>query len=205
MLDFFDVPDGDSKRRREVEQRFESRRAEILARLEAAGFEPGYVAADVDDRKPKLHLKAQLFLSRDAEEILKKLDWPALVDAFLSQSMKQVHDRSQYVSAKQAWMANEHIWDEQLDALAAETTSEERARAIAYLSVGSHNMDYRGLMMDGEVLYVTASRGVLPGMLDLVVLLGLCDWLDDVQQLDALLPPYKEWQRKVGRFMKYGL
>jgi hypothetical protein len=66
-------------------------------------------------------------------------------------------------------------------------------------------MDYRGLMMDGEVLYVTASRGVLPGMLDLVVLLGLCDWVDDTQQLDALLPPYKEWQRKVGRFMKYGL
>ena len=55
------------------------------------------------------------------------------------------------------------------------------------------------------MLYVTASRGVLPGMLDLVVLLGLCDWVDDAPQLDALLPPYKEWQRKVGRFMKYGL
>ena len=137
------------------------------------------MAADVDDRKPKLHLKAQLFLSREAEEILKKLDWPTLVDAFLTQSMKQVHDRSQYVSAKQAWIANEHLWDEQLDALVATTTPEERARAIAYLSVGSHNMDYRGLMMDGEVLYVTASRGVLPGMLDLVVLLGLCDWVDD--------------------------
>ena len=205
MLDFFDVPKGDSQRRRELEQRFARRRTEILARLEAAGFAPGYVAADVDDRKPKLHLKAQLFLSRDAEKILEKLDWPALVDAFLSQSMKQVHDRSQYVSAKQAWMANERLWDEQLDALVAKTTPEERARAIAYLSVGSHNMDYRGLMMDGEVLYVTASRGVLPGMLDLVVLLGLCDWVDDAPQLDALLPPYKEWQRKVGRFMKYGL
>ena len=58
-------------------------------------------------------------------------------------------------------------------------TPEERARAIAYLSVGSHNMDYRGLMMDGEVLYVTAARGVLPGMLDLVILLGLSDWVDD--------------------------
>jgi hypothetical protein len=102
-------------------------------------------------------------------------------------------------------MANEHIWDEQLDALTAKTTPEERARAIAYLSVGSHNMDYRGLMMDGEVLYVTASRGVLPGMLDLVILLGLSDWVDDARALDALLPPYKEWQRKVGRFMKYAL
>ncbi len=205
MLDFFDVPEGDAKRRRDVEQRFERRRAEILAGLEAAGFEPGYVAADVEERKPKLHLKAQLVLSREAEEVLKKLDWPTLVDAFLSQSMKQVHDRSEYVSAKEAWLANERLWDEQLDAIAAKTTPEERDRAIAYLSVGSHNMDYRGLMMDGEVLYVTAARGVLPGMLDLVVLLGLSDWVDDAHQLDALLPPYKEWQRKVGRFMKYGL
>jgi hypothetical protein len=24
-------------------------------------------------------------------------------------------------------------------------------------------------------------------------------------QLDALLPPYKEWERRVGRFMKYAL
>jgi hypothetical protein len=66
-------------------------------------------------------------------------------------------------------------------------------------------MDYRGLMMDGEVLYVTAGRGVLPGMLDLVLLLGLAEWVNDAQELDALLPPYEEWQRKVGRFMKYAL
>ena len=163
------------------------------------------MAADVEERKPKLHLKAQLVLSREAEEVLKKMDWPTLVDAFLSQSIKQVHDRSQYVSAKEAWLANERLWDEQLDAVAAKTTPEERERAIAYLSVGSHNMDYRGLMMDGEVLYVTASRGVLPGMLDLVILLGLSDWVDDSDQLDALLPPYKEWERRVGRFMKYAL
>jgi hypothetical protein len=42
-------------------------------------------------------------------------------------------------------------------------------------------------------------------MLDIVLLLGLCDWVDDKHQLDALLAPYPEWQRKVGRFMKYGL
>jgi len=66
-------------------------------------------------------------------------------------------------------------------------------------------MDYRGLMMDGEVVYVTEGRGVLPGMLDLVILVGLCDWVEDKGTLDALLPPYKEWQRKVGRFMKYAL
>jgi phosphatidylserine/phosphatidylglycerophosphate/cardiolipin synthase-like enzyme len=144
-------------------------------------------------------------LSRGAEEVLKKMNWPVLMDAFISQTTKQIHDRSRYISAKEAWIVNERIWDEQVDRILAGMTPEERADVIAYLSVGSHNMDYRGLMMDGEVLYVTAGRGVLPGMLDLVLLLGLSDWVEDAHQLDVLLPPYSEWRRKVGRFMKYAL
>jgi hypothetical protein len=127
------------------------------------------------------------------------------MDAFLSERMKQIHDRSQYVSAKQEWAGNERVWEDQIDAIVSSLSPEARARGIAYLSVGSHNMDYRGLMMDGEVVYVTAGRGVLPGMLDLVILLGLTDWVEDKETLDALLPPYAEWQRKVGRFMKYAL
>ena len=130
ILDFFDVRRG---RTRSADARWSSAssgaRAEILARLEAAGFEPGYVTADVEDRKPKLHLKAQLVLSREAEEVLKKMDWPTLMDAFITQSMKQVHDRSQYVSAKEAWIANERIWDEQLDALARDDDARGARRA----------------------------------------------------------------------------
>jgi hypothetical protein len=57
MLDFFDVTEGDSQRRRELEQRFARRRAEILAGLER-GLQPGYVAESA--AQPKLHLKAQL-------------------------------------------------------------------------------------------------------------------------------------------------
>ena len=205
ILDFFDVPEGGPERRRVMEERSARRKAEVLARIEASGFKPGYVTEDIAERKPKLHLKAQLFLSREAEDLLKKLDWPVLMDSFLSERTKQIHDRSQYVRANQEWAANERVWEEQLDAIASSMTQEERARGIAYLSVGSHNMDYRGLMMDGEVVYVTEGRGVLPGMLDLAILLGLCDWVEDAHTLDALLPPYKEWQREVGRFMKYAL
>ncbi len=205
ILDFFDVPEGGRARRRTMAERSARRKGEVLARIEASGFKPGYVTEDVDERKPKLHLKAQLFLNREAEELLKKLDWPALMDAFLSERMKQIHDRSQYVNANQEWAANEQAWEDQIDAIASSIPPEVRARGIAYLSVGSHNMDYRGLMMDGEVLYVTAGRGVLPGMLDLAILLGLTDWVEDKGTLDALLPPYAEWQRKVGRFMKYAL
>lgn len=205
LIDFFDVPEGGAERRQAMEERAARRRAEVLAKIDASGFKPGYVTEDIAERKPKLHLKAQLLLNREAEELLKKLDWPALMDTFLSERTKQIHDRSQYVKANHEWAANERVWEKQLDAFASAMTPEERARGIAYLSVGSHNMDYRGLMMDGEVVYVTEGRGVLPGMLDLVILVGLCDWVEDKGTLDALLPPYEEWQRKIGRFMKYAL
>jgi hypothetical protein len=29
--------------------------------------------------------------------------------------------------------------------------------------------------------------------------------VDDLDELEALLPAYSEWQRRVGRFMKYAL
>jgi hypothetical protein len=66
-------------------------------------------------------------------------------------------------------------------------------------------MDYRGMMMDGEVLYVTSGLGVMPGFRDLLVIAGVSTWVDDLAELEALIPAYSEWQRRVGRFIKYAL
>ena len=66
-------------------------------------------------------------------------------------------------------------------------------------------MDYRGLLMDGEVMYVTTRLGVLPGFIDLLMLAGTSTWISDLETLDELIPPYSEWQRLVGRYIKYAL
>jgi hypothetical protein len=66
-------------------------------------------------------------------------------------------------------------------------------------------MDYRGMMMDGEVLYVTSGTGIMPGLRDLLVITGISTWVDDLDELEALVPAYSEWQRRVGRFIKYAL
>jgi hypothetical protein len=66
-------------------------------------------------------------------------------------------------------------------------------------------MDYRGMMMDGEVIYVTAGGGVVPGTRDLFMVAGVSSWVETLEELEALVPAYSEWQRRVGRFIKYAL
>jgi hypothetical protein len=59
------------------------------------------------------------------------------------------------------------------------------------------------MMMDGEVLYVTAGRGIMPGLLDLFIIAGVSTWADDFNGLEELVPAHSEWQRRVGRTIEY--
>ena len=97
------------------------------------------------------------------------------------------------------------LWDREAARIFQQTTPEQRERAAGYLTVGSHNMDYRGMMMDGEVLYITSGGGITPGLIDLLLIASLSTWVEDLDSLDALIPPYNEWQRRIGRYIKYAL
>ena len=61
------------------------------------------------------------------------------------------------------------------------------------------------MMMDGEVLYVTAGSGVIAGLRDLLVIAGISTWVETLEELEKLVPAYSEWQRRVGRYIKYAL
>jgi len=83
--------------------------------------------------------------------------------------------------------------------------ADEYARAGGYLTIGSHNMDYRGMLMNGEVIYVTSGLGIYPAFPDFLTLLGDCTWVGDPETLYQAMPEYPEWQRQVGRYIKYAL
>jgi phosphatidylserine/phosphatidylglycerophosphate/cardiolipin synthase-like enzyme len=180
-------------------------KARALKQLADLGFEPGYVVEDVALRKPKLHLKAQVFLSREAIDVLMLADWDEIMEQTLFQRAQHTGSETEYVDVRKTWKANSRMWHEQSEKVRARVSPEVAEKAIGYLSVGSHNMDYRGMMMDGEVLYLTAGRGVLSGLRDLLVIVGVSTWVDDLEELEALVPAYSEWQRRVGRFIKYAL
>jgi hypothetical protein len=179
-------------------------KARIMAQLEDLGFEPGYVVEDVGDRKPKLHLKAQLFLNRAAVNLFRKIDWVEIVRQELANRARQASGEK-YLDLRETWEARQRLFKQEGEKALAETRPEDIEKAAGYLTVGSHNMDYRGMMMDGEVIYVTAGAGLVPGGRDLFMVAGVSTWVDTLEELEALVPAYSEWQRRVGRFIKYAL
>jgi phosphatidylserine/phosphatidylglycerophosphate/cardiolipin synthase-like enzyme len=69
-------------------------------------------------------------------------------------------------------------------------------RSALYLTIGSMNMDDRGLYLDGEVLFALAGPWALSGYRDFVFLAGSTTWLQSQEELNQLLPPYSERQRR---------
>jgi hypothetical protein len=77
-----------------------------------------------------------------------------------------------------------------------------RERSVYYLTVGSLNKDARGMVLDGEVLYVLSSEWSLWAYTDFFFLLGSTTWLESQQEFDALLPPYNQLERRLGRWFR---
>jgi hypothetical protein len=68
--------------------------------------------------------------------------------------------------------------------------------------VGSLNKDARGMMTDGEVLQVTAGAWAMWAVADTWMLTGSPTWIDTQEELDKLLPPYTQLQRRIGRWVR---
>ena len=100
-----------------------------------------------------------------------------------------------------------HTLSDATDTLADqfELTPEEREKAFMYLTVGSQNQDFRGMLMDGEVLYCVSGWGAMNGLLDFVMLMGLSEWPKTQEELDELIPPPTGIQSGIARWFKFGL
>ena len=138
---------------------------------------------DVDKRKPKLHLKAQLLMNRAAPERPEaKADWPMLIERAVFATGAQHRGRRgvRRASARSGKKTAGSGGSRPRAGCRSAPTPEDVEKAdFGYLTVGSHNMDYRGMMMDGEVLYVTSGRGIMVGFRDLLTILGISTWVDD--------------------------
>jgi phosphatidylserine/phosphatidylglycerophosphate/cardiolipin synthase-like enzyme len=128
-----------------------------------------------------------------------------LIERAALQRARSIEAGEEFGSVRDRWEEDRRIWREQDERVEALSEPEDVEKAAGYLTVGSHNMDYRGMMMDGEVLYVTSGSGIMVGFRDLLTILGVSTWVDELDELEALVPAYSEWQRRVGRFIKYAL
>jgi hypothetical protein len=166
------------------------------------GLEPIFLTKDAAERKPKLHFKSQLFLSEDAVSTLVPLEeWADVVKDYILARAEQLASES-YVDVKRTRELMSDNVEKLVSARDASIAEQEGERAIFYLTVGSHNMDYRGKIMDGETMYVVSGIHSMFSYLDFVNILGVTTWVESVEELNKLLPEYGGFWYRVGRYLK---
>jgi len=157
----------------------------------------GYVAPQDQEGAPiavpKIHLKANFMASGTAWR--KLIARPELVEMvrghieYLAMQLAPVDATGKAPDVQDYPESLQRGWTILGENLQAELTPAERQEMVYFFSVGSTNMDYRSMVMDGEVMILVGGWQALYGLIDFMLISGLCEWVETVEQLDALLPP----------------
>jgi hypothetical protein len=175
--------------------------------LEEAGYEaPTYLAAGDTTEQAKLHLKANLFLSRAAWDALDdRAEWGPVTREYIRYLAAQTGPPEDRPDVRETPEGLAVAAKALVAAVVRDADPELRRQAIAYLTVGSANMDYRSMVMDGEVMITATGWSTIGGLMDFFILEGLTVWIDDQESLDALLPPPSGLARSIANLMKLAL
>jgi hypothetical protein len=152
---------------------------------------------------PKLHLKANFFASREAwDRLVARPEMAQVFEAYIAQLLR-VDSRESDVRVASGALVTA---SEQLEAgFLASLTPQARERVVYFLVVGSANEDYRSMLMDGEASVLLSGWSGVIGLMDFSLIMNLSVWIDDLEMLDALLPPPSGLQRAVARRVRPAL
>jgi len=182
---------------------------DVPAILDSLGYEVTYLAEGAEEANPKIHLKANFMASGLAwKTLVMRPEMADVVREYIGylarQSSGSIEDeempnvRNIPEQLAEAWMAV-------IKGITDDLTPQEQEQLIYYFCVGSTNMDYRSMVMDGEVMVMTSGWQSLFGFLDFILVPGLCEWLETTDELDALLPPPGGMTRSMAGMMKLSL
>jgi len=180
--------------------------AEMPEFLVSAGVKPSYLFEEATKRKPKLHLKSQFFASQRAIDTIIPLEgWEPLVRKYLRARIKQTAGCDIPVDVKDLRAELEKDAAALIASWGRGLTQKERDEVFLYLIVGSHNQDYRSMILDGEALFVVGHVWAMIAYLDFVSLMGQTTWIDDVEQLEEFLPRHRGFWKWLGCQFKIAL
>ncbi len=151
----------------------------------------GHLAAPVDttgvierDLRTRIHLKSNLFASREAWTMMGSPWWGQVLRSFFGARFAQVQTRRSGLQEPLLEVATGEVqaWRNGL----ADST---RQRVVFYSIMGSQNQNTRSMVMDAEVALVVARwPGVIP-WIDVVALAGQSHWVDSQGDIDRFMPP----------------
>ncbi len=166
---------------------------------DSARWQPPPDSAGVPLR-PRLHQKVQFMATAPLwHAITASTTWPRFMEAYLQYRRATYDTTLRYEEIKG--------YSDSLEAIAVHIAEEARGvtGAASFAILGSQNMGYRSMFMDGEIGMLFTGPQSLPPLVDLVFMAGTVTWVDDRATLDRLLPPPSELERRFARLMKDGL
>jgi hypothetical protein len=174
--------------------------------LESAEYSVDYLTSAGEGESPKLHLKANFFITGEIwDELMVRPEWGPVMYEYLKYLARQTGPAESRPVGREVPPALIDAVRDLAYGLEGDLTPEQLEHAASFFTVGSTNMDYRSMVMDGEVQITMQGWNSLAGLIDFLFLAGLCDWVDTLEELDAHLPPPGGTVRTMANFMKLAL
>jgi hypothetical protein len=163
------------------------------------------LARDETPRAPQLHQKTQLIALPGAlTALLQQPGWATT----LAQSIRvQQNETTKFTEQLTYTTPDVHTRPlRRNDALLASyersRPEAERQRVSFYFSVGTQNMDDRGLASDGEASVIVSGYHAAAGVVDLYNVMARSRWITTQAELDSYIPPPSNLMKRLVRWLK---
>jgi phosphatidylserine/phosphatidylglycerophosphate/cardiolipin synthase-like enzyme len=188
---------------------FDDKTLAVLDRVESEvandGHDATHLAKDEAPHPPQPHRKTQLVARPNAiAALLRQPGWDdVLANAMRVQSRQSASFAEQLGDAHPAVdTAATRRADQMMRGYEASIPEAERRRVSFYFAEGSHNMDDRGLVSDGEATLIVSGPQASAGLVDLFYVMARTTWIDRPEELDRLLPPRASIIHRFARWIR---
>lgn len=184
LQEFFDFPP-------EVYQEL----AELANRLDSLLTIPDSARASMNGARTRIHLKSNLFASREAWTMMRLPTWGEITNAFVLGRVGQVQ-RAARLSAADTSDAGSTLPDPGAPYLPTWYDSlhlGDRERVVFYTIMGSQNQNGRSMIMDAEDALVVAKWPATIAYLDAISLIAQSQWVETQAEIDRYLPAMPAW------------
>ena len=169
------------------------------------GPDATHIAKDEKPHPPQPHRKTQVVARPNAiAALLRQPGWDeVLADAMRVQSRQTATFAEQLGDTHPAIdTAATRRADEMMRGYDASIPEAERKRVSFYFAEGSHNMDQRGLMSDGEAMLIVSGPQAAAGLVDLFYMMARTTWIDRPAELEQLLPRRSPMIHRFARWIR---
>jgi hypothetical protein len=150
-------------------------------------------------RRPQLHLKSQLFASREGlERVLQDGGW---FDVFFAYVQSRVEEFARDPSLAAAGHLTPALL-RAVDSTLRRVPEGQRTRDVFYLLTGSQNQNDRSLLLDGEILVLMAGVESLVSLIDFVAIAARSTWVETGAELDSLITPQPRGRVNLARALR---